>query len=155
MSAIGAARISGQGVATTNTASARTGSPDAPGGTATTAVTGQEEGRVPVGHPHERRPLLSRLGHQPHERRICALGGGAHCTQLEGAARTGDAAAHLPAPMDGDREWFARQRRLVQDGLLALDQAVDRHHLAGADEHDVARPDRVDRHLHQIGRRGA
>ena len=52
--------------------------------------------------------------------------------------------------MDGDRERFPRQRGLVQDGLLALDQAVDRHHLAGAHEHDVARPHRVDRHLDQI-----
>ena len=41
--AIGAARISGQGVATTNTVSARTGSPDTAHATAaTTAVSGRK-----------------------------------------------------------------------------------------------------------------
>ena len=44
MSAIGAARISGHGVATTNTASARTGSPEsAQASPATTAVTGRKK----------------------------------------------------------------------------------------------------------------
>ena len=43
LSAIGAARMSGHGVATTNTASARTGSPDkAQARPATTAVTGRK-----------------------------------------------------------------------------------------------------------------
>ena len=44
MSAIGAARISGQGVATTNTASARTGSPEnAQASKATTVVRGRKK----------------------------------------------------------------------------------------------------------------
>ena len=82
-----------------------------------------------------------RLGHQPHERRICALGG-----------RAAPPAARRPRPHWPRRCVPAHPRWTVtgsgspvsadssSDGLLALDQAVDRHHLAGPYEHDVARP---------------
>ena len=94
MSAIGAARISGHGVATTSTASARTGSPDTAQATpATSAVTRQEDDRVPVGHAHERRRCVSGLSHEPDDRRVRALGRRPRDAQLEGVAGVGRAAA--------------------------------------------------------------
>ena len=58
--AIGAARISGQGVATTSTARARTGSPESSQASPAIAERQRhEEQRVAVGQAHERR--LGRL----------------------------------------------------------------------------------------------
>ena len=56
MIAIGAARSSGHGVATTSTATARTGSPlTTHAAPATRSVSGTKSDGEPVGHPHERR----------------------------------------------------------------------------------------------------
>jgi hypothetical protein len=61
MSAIGAARINGHGVATTNTDSARTGSPEiAHAIVATTIVAGRKNNAVATGHPGEHRPVRGR-----------------------------------------------------------------------------------------------
>ena len=151
ISAIGAARISGHGVATTNTASARTGSPETVQAIAATSiVSGKEEQRVAVGDPYERRPLLPGLLDKPHERRVGALGRRAERAQLEGGACGRRAAADVAAAMDRDRQRLAGQRRLVDDRLVALDHPVDRHHLARAHEHDVVGGDLVDRHLHEL-----
>ena len=57
-SAIGAARISGHGVATTTTASARTASPaSCPGGRGDHERHGQQQRRVAIGHARERRAI--------------------------------------------------------------------------------------------------
>ena len=92
--AIGAARISGHGVATTSTASARTGSPlSAHAAAGDRERERQEPGRVAIRHPHERRPLGLRVAHQPDERRVRAVGGAVRRPQLERRAGVGAAAA--------------------------------------------------------------
>ena len=53
--ATGAARISGHGVATTSTATARAGAGGHPGGAGRDQADQQEPQRVPVGQPDERR----------------------------------------------------------------------------------------------------
>ena len=136
--------MSGQGVATTKTASARTGSPEAsPGGAGDQRGRRQEERRVAVGHAHEGRALALGLLHEPHERRVGALSRRAERTQLEGAPGARSAATHLTAPMHRGRQRLARQRRLVDDRLLAQNQPVHRHDLACAHEHRVSGDDVV------------
>ena len=149
-SAIGAARISGHGVATTTTASARTGSPlSAQARPGDDQRDRQEEAGVAVGHAHERRALALRLLDEPHERGVRALGGGAIGAHVERRAGVGGAAQHRHAAAQRDRQRLAAERARVDDRLGADDRAVDRDHLAGAHEHDVARHDRVDRHLRE------
>ena len=101
LNAIGAARINGHGVATTKTASARTGSPEtAHAETGDQSSDRQEDGGVAIGDPDEGRSLAARLLDQPHERGIGALRRRAQRAQLErrpGAARP---ASHLPAAAD-------------------------------------------------------
>ena len=138
--AIGAARISGQGVATTSTATARTGSP--------------------LRSPGARRSPASAAGRTPRSGRRCGRrapagsrrrGRGGRCwrrrsrrepgrPQLEGVAGVGGAAADGRAADVGDRQRLAGQRRLVDHRLGALHRAVDRDQLAGPDQHHVARP---------------
>ena len=65
------------GVATTSTASARTGSPETSQAVpAIASVSGQEARRPAVGEPDERRLAGLRLSHQPDDAGIGALGGG-------------------------------------------------------------------------------
>ena len=147
-SAIGAARISGHGVATTTTASARTGSPlSAHARPATTSVIGQEDAGVAVGHPHERGALGLCLLDEPHERGVRALGRGAVGAHVERAAGV-DAAAHHGHPgAQRHRQRLAAERAGVDDGLVADHRAVDGHDLSGAHEDRVPGADAVDRHL--------
>ena len=96
--AMGTARISGHGVATTRTASARTGSPvSEPGGSRDRQRHGDEDHGVPVGHTHERRLLLLRLLDQANDARVRALGGGRHRAQVHGGPRVHRAGSDLVA----------------------------------------------------------
>ena len=84
ISAIGAARISGHGVATTSTATARTGSPDdrpADGGQGERRA--EHDDRVAVGHADERRALRLGAAHEADDPGIRALAGGPVGAQLE------------------------------------------------------------------------
>ena len=97
MNAIGAARISGHGVATTSTATARTGSPlDDPRGAGDEQRDRQEDRRVAVGEPDEGRLLRLGLANEPDEGRVGALGRRARGAQLEGVGRVRGAAARRP-----------------------------------------------------------
>ena len=87
-SAIGAARISGQGVATTTTASARTGiAAQRPREPRDQQCRGKEEAGVAVGHPHHRRPLRLRLLDQPHQRGVRAVARGPVGADIERRCR--------------------------------------------------------------------
>ena len=149
INATGAARISGHGVATTNTARARTGSPEiAQASAATSAVNGQEDDRVAVGKAHERRLLGLHLPHQPYEGGVGAL-----------ATRAGPPAASKASPAFvvplrttppreyDDRQRLSGQRRLVDGRVPGDDDAVDGNDFTRPHEDDV--PDRhvVDRYL--------
>ena len=114
MSAIGAARISGHGVATTKTASARTGSPE------TAHATTGDDSRRPAGRRRRsdrrsgrRAPAPAGLLDQPHERGVGALRRRAQRAQLERRAGAARPASHLPAAADRDRQRLAGERRLV------------------------------------------
>ena len=148
MRAIGAARMSGHGVATTKTASARTGSPEiAHAMPATDSRDGEEDRGVAVREPHEGRPLLLGLLDQTDECGVGAFCGGPDGADLESTARTCGAASHLAALVDGDGEWFAGKRRLVDDRLVGLDHAVDRDDLPRSHEHVIADLDVIDRNF--------
>ncbi len=73
-SATGAARISGHGVATTRTATARAAPPSAHATPATARRQRQEPHGVPVGEPDERRLRAFCLADQPDDARIGAVG---------------------------------------------------------------------------------
>ena len=75
--ATGAARISGQGVATTRTASARSASPEASqASTGDRQGHGQERQGPAVGEPHERRLLRLRRLDQADDAGVGAVGRG-------------------------------------------------------------------------------
>ena len=144
MNAIGAARISGHGVATTSTATARRGLPlIAHADPATHERHGQEDGGIAIGHPDERRLALLRVAHQPHERRIRAARCRRRGLELEGLAGVRAAALRCRAGVQRARQRLACQRRVVDDGLGAQDDAVGWDHLAGPDEQAVS-------HLHLL-----
>ena len=155
-SAIGAARISGHGVATTTTASARSGSPLIAQASPATRMRGrQEEPGVAIGHPHERRALRLRLLDQPHERRVRAVARRPVGADVERGARVCRSAQHghpLPQRL-GQR--LAAERARVNDRLAADHGAVDRDDLAGAHQHHVAGLHPLDRDLFEVGRRPA
>ena len=142
-SAIGAARISGHGVATTTTASARTGSPlSAHASPATASVTGGTSG-VAVGHPHEgaRWACACSTSRTRPRTRSRPPGVGAH---VERRAGVGGPAHHRHPAAQRDGQRLAAERARVDDRLGAHHGAVDGDHLAGAHEHHVARHHRVD-----------
>ena len=94
MKATGAARISGQGVAATSTASPRSGSPDEqPRRAGDDQRHRQQQQRVAVGEPNERRLRRLRRGHHPDDAGIGAFAGGRRGAQLEGLAGIDRAAA--------------------------------------------------------------
>ena len=87
MKATGAARISGQGVAATSTARPRSGSPEISQATSGEREgDGQEDQRIAVGQPDERRLGGLRRGHQPHDAGIGALAGESRTPHLKGLA---------------------------------------------------------------------
>ena len=103
-SAIGAARISGHGrrhdhdrQRTDRFAAQR------PRGRRDDQRGGQEEPRVAVRHPHERRPLRLCLLDEPHESRVRALGGGPIRAYVERGTSVRGAAQHVHPRGQSDR----------------------------------------------------
>ena len=99
---------------------------------------GQQQQRVAVGQADERRLGGLRGGHQPHDARIGAFAGrrgGAHLESLAGVERAAARRLAFPAV---DRDRLAGQRRLVEHGARAGDDAVDRDDFAGAHQDRVA-----------------
>ena len=148
--ATGTARISGQGVATTSTATARIGiGGEPPGAAGERHGDGQEHDGVAVGHArHGRARALRRLD-QADDAGIGALVGAGGGGEVEGVADIGRAAhdRFAGALLDGQR--FAGQRRLVEHRHALGHRAVDRHHVALAHQQPVAGHDLLERHLLQ------
>ena len=119
MIATGTARMSGQGVATTSTATARIGSPvDEPGDRRRWTTVKRQKGRcaIPVGEARHRRlraPALPRPGERcPHR---CFRQRGLARDQIESGADHASIRSSLrrrAAVLHGDR--FAGQRRLIE-----------------------------------------
>lgn len=106
-------------------------------------VRGKQK-RVTVRQPDERRFRGLCSGDQPHDARIDALAryrGASHLEGLAGIERTAAGRFTLSAV---DRYGLSRQRRLVEHGTRARDDAVHRHDLAGQDEDGVADRDVLD-----------
>src|SRR5262249_40452911 len=137
--AIGAARISGHGVATTSTASARTGSPE---NSQAPPATASVSGRNSRGERGTRPAQLSSLPSaptrplppppQPHPAGAAPPLRPPHRPQLEGRAGVDRAAPRRRAGPQRHRPGLAGQGRLVQDRALG-DDAVDGQDLARAD----------------------
>ena len=96
-----------------------------------------------------------RLLDQPDERRVGALRRRPVGPNLERRAGVRRAAEHRHARRERHRQRLAAERARVDDRLGADDRAVDRDHLAGAHDHDVADLDPLDRHLLEAARRRA
>ena len=107
----------------------------------------QEDQRITVGQPHERRLGGLRRGRQPHDAGIGALAresGHQHLKCLAGIQRAGkDGGAARP----GDRNRFAGERRFVDRRSVRVDDTVDRHDLARVHQQPVADGDSGYRHL--------
>ena len=69
--------------------------------------------------------------------------------QVERAAGINHAAAHRFLRRPLHRAGLAGQRRLIQHRHPARDGAIDRYHVTGRDQQQVARCDRIERHLLQ------
>ena len=138
--AIGAARIKGQGVATTRTATARTASPDnAQASPATARVTARNATGVAIGESDERRTrrLRLRLGHQPHDPGVRAVGRASRGAQHERVAGVHGATADTITGPAFDGKGLARQRRLVEHSDISLDTTVDGHDLTRPHQQQV------------------
>ena len=147
-SATGTARISGQGVATTSTATARTGSPVSPqAAPASATVTARNRQRVAVGQPRHRRARMLRRLHQPDDAGIGALVGAVRGQHVEGVADIGRAAEHGVAGLEPDRQRLAGERRLIEHRHALGHRAVHRHHIAAAHQQPVAGHDELERDL--------
>ena len=146
--AIGAARMSGQGVATTITASPRVESPDASQAMHRDGEReGQEVRRVAVGEACEVGSI--RLGglDEANDGRVGAVGRRRGDAKVERVAGVGRSGADAPVRRDRDGQRLSGQRGLVENGLAADDDAVRGHDLARAHRDDVAGPELVDADL--------
>ena len=143
--AMGTARISGHGVATTSTRQRPDGvAGEQPGGARDRQRHGDEDHGVPVGHSHERRLLLLRLLDQAHDTRVRALGGSGHGSEVDGRSRVHRSGSDRISFGPLGRAGLAGERRLVEHAGRHQ-HAVDRDDLAGLHEQAVARPHVVDR----------
>jgi hypothetical protein len=146
--AIGAAKMSGHGVATTKTARARRASPETAQATpATAAVTTRNTSAYRSASRTKGGPLRLRVPDEADKGCVGALGCRPHGAELEGVGGVGRPAANGAAAAVGGRKRLAGERGLVDDRLAGRDDAVNRDHLAGAHDDDFARGDLVDRHL--------
>ena len=142
MKATGAARMSGHGVAATNTARLRMRSPEISQATkATASVNRQEHQRVAVGKPHEWRLGGLRRGHKAHDARIGAFAGRRRSGHFEGLAGVQRAAEG--GGSSGLDHWdrFAGQRQFIDRRRVRCDDAVDRNDFAGPHQKPVANCD--------------
>ena len=99
----------------------------------------QERHRVPIGESDERRTrrLGLRLGHQPHDPGVRAVGGasrGAHHERIAGIHGATPDTITGPA-FDG--KGLPRERRLVEHGDITLDTTVDGHDLTRPHQQQV------------------
>jgi hypothetical protein len=111
---------------------------------------GEEEPGVAVGHPNERRPIRLGLLHQPHQRRVGALGCGPVGSNIERRSGVGRTAQHGHAGGDRDGQWLSAEGARVHDCLAADHGAVDGDHLSGTDDDDVTGLNLRDRHLLEL-----
>ena len=117
---------------------------------------GQQQGqrnqdqRIAVGHPHERRTRLPRRLDHPHDAGVgavrCRLGG----AEVERRTGVDATAAHAVAALPAYRQRLAAERGFVQRGGGVQHRAIHRHHFAHAQQQAVARHHRVHRHLLQL-----
>ena len=107
----------------------------------------QQDRRVAVGHPHERRPLMLGLPDQADYARVGALRGRAGGAQVECLAGIHGAAGDRRSARPRCGQSLSGQGRLVDYGVLALHRPVDRHHLARPHQDPVADPHLLDRDL--------
>ena len=146
--ATGTARMSGQGVATTSTATARIGSPVSHQAAAASAtVTRQEHDGVAVGQPRHRGARALGGFHQADDAGIGAFRGRPGGLEIEGVADIGRAAQHRLAAALLHRQRLAGERRLVEHRHPFDHRAVDRHHVALADQQPVAGHNEIERDL--------
>jgi hypothetical protein len=136
--------MSGHGVATTRTATARAAPrPRRPGHG---QAQRQEPHGVPVGEPDERRLRVLRLADQADDACVGAhrrAGGG---PQVERPGRVDRAAAQRVAPAVLDRQGLPGERRLVQHGGRRGQRAVHGDDVARRDEQQVTGRDLIQRH---------
>ena len=114
MIATGTARMSGQGVATTRTASALVPSPlahHAP--PAIASVSSRKPYGIAIGKSHHRCAALLGALHEPHDTGIGALVRAPQDLDIEGAADHRAAACHFVPPGEPDGKRLPRQRRHV------------------------------------------
>ena len=139
MIAIGAARSSGQGVATTSTATARTGSAvhhhDAPASEERQRDEGDGD---PVRHPHKWGRRRLGLRDEADDARIRRLRRRRRSDQLHGASRIDHTRADNVAWYALDRQRLARQRRLIEHGR-GQQATIDGNDLTGADQQPIPR----------------
>ncbi len=95
---------------------------------------GQEDDRVAVGHADERRPLLGRAPHEPHDAGVGRLARLADHAQVEGLAGVGGSREDLAVGRDRDWERLPGQRGRVDHRLMRAG-----HHAVGGDH--LTRPD--------------
>ena len=138
--AIGVARISGHGVATTSTARAATGEPDT---TQPSAGDGerdrQEDHGGAVGEARRTRAVGFGLLHEVHDPRVVEAAAARSATTSIGSPDDARAAANLVAGGAARRQWLSRQRSLVEHRRArSTRRAVDRDDLAREDAQAIA-----------------
>ena len=144
--AIGAASRSGHGVATTRTASPRTGSPDSePGRRGDGQRERDEDEGVAVREADERRLAVLRLLDEADDPGVGALGGRRGGAKIERGPGVDGPRGDLVAFLAGHQAGLAGERGFVEDGRAPDDHPVDRHDFAGTDREQVAGDDGLDR----------
>ena len=142
--ATGTARISGQGVATTSTATARDSSPDtAQASAGHRQGDGQEPDGVTVGQAHGGGAGRFGRRRQTDDAGVGAVGRGRRGPQVEGAAGVDRPAAHRVARLALDGQRLAGHCRFVDHGDAGFDSAVDGDDLARFDDEQVGDGDAV------------
>ena len=150
--ATGAARISGHGVATTSTATARPSSPDtAHAAPATPTLTHEEGEGVAVREPHERRVVRRCCLDQPHDAGVGRVVGSRAGQQVERTASVHGTAPHGLADRSLDRQRLAGDRAVVDDRDACMNGAVHRDHLARLHEQQVTDGHLIQRRIRELG----
>ncbi len=107
----------------------------------------EEDGCVAVGQPRERGAVALGRPHEPDHRGVRALRRRPSHAGVEDVAGVRGSRTHLTAGRHRDGKRLARERRLVNDRVRALDDRIRRDDLAGADDDDVARHELLNVHL--------
>ena len=99
---------------------------------------GEEVRGVAIREPGELGPVGLGGLDEPHDRGVRALRRRGGDAEIEGVAGVRRPGADMPVAGDRDGQRLSRQRRLVDDGLVADDRAVGRDDVPGPHRHDVA-----------------